>query len=378
MNSATVSDNQDATAAQYNNLRKDVIEEAGEYIGTPGGTGDAITLSIDAQITAYKAGQKFKFKAGAANTTVTTLNVNSLGAKTIKKNYNKDLIANDIKNGQIVEVEYDGTNMQMVSQFGNQYLDTIIEVNAGEAVDVSSNPQAVYLKSTDGEFYKTDADAMESTYKFAGFAITTGSDGNPFYVIRSGIVSGFSGLTAGSTYYLSGTAGAISTTPGTYQFKVGIAISTTQLMIEAEPVVVYGVQAGSHAFGAGSENYDIAVTCGFRPSKIELKGLMWRNGADPTGGLYHSSYTTAGGTEKAYGGWNVWFDNGSYYGTGWSHVDNSLSDITNGLLYVNFDNGETALLTIVSVTETGFTFRIAKSGADAQTGDYRFMYKVYK
>jgi hypothetical protein len=81
-----------------------------------GGSGDAYTLSVTPAPTAYVAGQVFRFKANFANTAAATLNVNSLGAKTIKKlNGATDLAANDIQNGQLVEVQYDGTNFQMLS-----------------------------------------------------------------------------------------------------------------------------------------------------------------------------------------------------------------------------------------------------------------------
>lgn len=72
----------------------------------------AITLT---GVAAYVAGQTFKFKAGTANTGACTLNINGLGAKTIKKNVSTDLATGDILINQIVTVIYDGTNMQMVS-----------------------------------------------------------------------------------------------------------------------------------------------------------------------------------------------------------------------------------------------------------------------
>lgn len=116
--SSTVSSAQQATAVQYNNLRKDILQNAGDY-ATSTGSSNAYLLAVDAQVSALAAGDKFRFLANFANTGACTLNVNSLGAKTIKKNYINDLQANDIHSGQYVEVEYDGTNMQMISQIGN-------------------------------------------------------------------------------------------------------------------------------------------------------------------------------------------------------------------------------------------------------------------
>lgn len=63
----------------------------------------------------YTAGDTYIFKANTANTGAASLNVNSLGAKTIKKNVSSDLDTNDIAVGQLVEVVYDGTNFQMLN-----------------------------------------------------------------------------------------------------------------------------------------------------------------------------------------------------------------------------------------------------------------------
>ena len=111
---AQVSGGDDALASQYNNMRKDIIKNAGDY-ETAGGTGNVITLAIDAQYVAYAAGDVIKFEASAANTGPATINVNSLGAKAIKKLNDEALIADDIETGQQVILMYDGTNFQMVS-----------------------------------------------------------------------------------------------------------------------------------------------------------------------------------------------------------------------------------------------------------------------
>lgn len=77
---------------------------------------DAYVVTLDPAPAAYFAGMKVNFKANTANTGAATLNVNTLGAKTIKKQHDQDLKNNDIESGQIVTVVYDGTNFQMQSQ----------------------------------------------------------------------------------------------------------------------------------------------------------------------------------------------------------------------------------------------------------------------
>ncbi len=51
-------------------------------------------------------------------------------------------------------------------------------------------------------------------------------------VQTSGVVSGFTGLTPGSTYYLSDTLGSISDTAGATSIQIGVAISATELLIK--------------------------------------------------------------------------------------------------------------------------------------------------
>lgn len=79
-------------------------------VNTVGGTGDAITVTLASGITAYATGQIFRFKASAANTTNVTLNVNSIGAKAVRKisgGTDVALIANDLLPGVMYEVIYD-------------------------------------------------------------------------------------------------------------------------------------------------------------------------------------------------------------------------------------------------------------------------------
>lgn len=76
---------------------------------------DAYAITVSPAPSAYAAGQRWLFKANTANTGAASLNVNSLGAVTIKKNTDQDLATGDIEAGSIVEVVHDGTNFQMVS-----------------------------------------------------------------------------------------------------------------------------------------------------------------------------------------------------------------------------------------------------------------------
>lgn len=90
-----------------------------DYVADTGAVNAAVITPVPA-ITAYVTGQRFSFKVVDTNTTTTpTVNVNGLGAKTIVKTGAVAIAVGDILINQIVEVEYDGTNMQLMSPVGN-------------------------------------------------------------------------------------------------------------------------------------------------------------------------------------------------------------------------------------------------------------------
>ena len=89
---------------------------------TTAGAGNAYTLTYGVAPPAYVTGEIYSFKADRANTGAATLNVNSLGAKDIRKQENASLaaaIAGDIRANQMVTVVYDGTLFVMLSPLGN-------------------------------------------------------------------------------------------------------------------------------------------------------------------------------------------------------------------------------------------------------------------
>jgi len=84
------------------------------------GSNDTYAVTLSPAPTAYTTGMVVHFYANTVNTGAATLNVNSLGAKTIKKNVSSDLSDGDIRAGQIIAVIYDGTNFQILSGLPSQ------------------------------------------------------------------------------------------------------------------------------------------------------------------------------------------------------------------------------------------------------------------
>ena len=85
---------------------------------TAGGTADAKTLTYSVAPAAYCTGQIYSFIANTTNTGSATINVNSLGAKTIKKDVGgvmTALASGDMASGRYVMLTYNGTDMIWVN-----------------------------------------------------------------------------------------------------------------------------------------------------------------------------------------------------------------------------------------------------------------------
>lgn len=85
------------------------------YLTTIAGA-DVITAVAPVLMSAYATGQQFHFIAVATNTTAVTVNINAIGAKSVKKTDGSALIAGDIASGATILIVYDGTNFQFVNK----------------------------------------------------------------------------------------------------------------------------------------------------------------------------------------------------------------------------------------------------------------------
>ncbi len=94
------------------------VDNAKIYVTTTGAA-NAYVATLPLAISAYKTGQVFYLISNFANTGAATININGLGAKTIKKlGATTDLVANDILSGQAFQLMYDGTFMQLLNPVG--------------------------------------------------------------------------------------------------------------------------------------------------------------------------------------------------------------------------------------------------------------------
>ena len=206
---ATDTDGGDPTVNKPSEIAR-AIQDAKYTFAADAEASDTYAITLTPAPSAYATGQRFTFTANTANTGAATLNVNSLGAKTIKKHHDQDLEDGDIESGSVVEVVYDGTNMQMVSQTAATPL---------AATDVS---RKIAQSTSD----TTISDTTTETNLFSPVSIPAGTLGTG-NVIRAKLWISTLGAGAGDTHtirlkYGSTTiATAVYTAPDTKTGHVG-------------------------------------------------------------------------------------------------------------------------------------------------------------
>lgn len=204
-------------------------------------------------------------------------------------------------------------------------------------------------KSADAEMYGTRAIALSSSTSTTSYTATDRGVGASLALKNSTtndfnaevwyerIVGGFSGLTTGSTYYVTD-AGGISTTAGTTPIPVGIAISATEIYVQPQKRKASGV-------ATFSANTDVIAFCGFRPSKVTLFAVL-------DGGSV---------TNHSFGGWdpvsgNSSVTSGDDNGSG-EMITSSTSQAWNTSRLAGAATGSTGV--IDQITESGFTLNVS-------------------
>lgn len=145
-----------------------------EYLSSVAGT-DTITATATPTPAAYAAGQTFRFVPANNNTGAATINISSLGAKSITKNGTTALAANDLVANKVAEITYDGTRFQLANPAGGTG-DLLASNNLSDVANASTARTNLGLAiGTDVQAY--DADTLKSdTTK----ALTAGYSATPY------------------------------------------------------------------------------------------------------------------------------------------------------------------------------------------------------
>lgn len=188
-----------------------IIDFSTYFTATETGTGDAYAITITG-ITSYEAGVRVQFIASEANVGACTVNINSLGATSIKLLDGGDPYDNAILANALVDLFYDGTNFQLLNPSSIQ----INDANGNEVIKTATTASAVneitVTNAATGNGPTISATGDDTNIDIN---LTPKGTGN---VLNTKAVSGY---VSGVTEYIESDTGADSTL-----FDVDLNIST--------------------------------------------------------------------------------------------------------------------------------------------------------
>ena len=219
----TISDSDVITGAASASDRADtpvygqVQDSTSQWITSISGT-NTITGTLTPAITAYTAGQVFRFVAAGANTGAVTINLNGLGAKSVTKLGSTALVSGDIVSGSIVNITYDGTRFQLKSDAsapdatdtskGIVELATAAEVQAGTDTTRVVTPAglASSFQSVEGSFKNLvlSANGTSANVVVTADEIVVKSSSNQYRTLRTVSLT-IAGTTTGANALDTGT-----------------------------------------------------------------------------------------------------------------------------------------------------------------------------
>ncbi|MFO1057895.1 MAG: hypothetical protein U1E53_13115 [Dongiaceae bacterium] len=247
-------------------ISNNMTEATAFWGGTSGGTANAQTVTLTPAPGAYYAGMVVTFLAGATNTGATTLNCNSLGAKSIFV-ANAACVGGEILSGKAYTVVYDGTQFQLLSPVATQHGGLI-------GVQVFSTPGTATYTPTAG----TNSVVVEVVGGGGGGGgcattgagqVALGGVGGAGGYARERLNSGFTGVTV--TVGAKGSGGAAGasngTAGGTSSFGSLVSATGGGLGQGGSAVTTPTLQAKVGVNGAGSGG---DINCGGIPGTFGI------------------------------------------------------------------------------------------------------------
>lgn len=148
-NDALVGNNTDVAVGAGNKyVTQTGLQHNAEKYAADTGSTDTYAINLSPVPTSYTNGMVVYFKANTVNTGAATLNVNSLGAKTIVKGVNTTLADGDIAAGQFCVVIYDGTNFVLTSPISNAFPSFTLSCAKNASISNVENGSTRYADNT--------------------------------------------------------------------------------------------------------------------------------------------------------------------------------------------------------------------------------------
>lgn len=233
------------------------------------GSANAYVATPIPAVSAYTEGMVISLKIANTNTGASTVNVSTLGATPIKKNATQDLAAGDLLAGQIVELEFDGTNFQLISPPSSAALaenngwtstdDVFIYASASSITIAGVDKTAKYPKGTRIKLTQETGGTKMLTVRAATFSTDTTIT---FFTITEHSLANEAITAPFYSYELNpqGYLGTYSITPTLNEVTLGNGVSTGKINVIGNRIrVQYRYVHGSTSSITGNPNYTLPV-----------------------------------------------------------------------------------------------------------------------
>lgn len=105
-----------ASAVDFATHKADYVKHTGYAVAT--GNANAYIATLNPALSAYQEGVSLRLKINVANTGASTVNVNGLGAKPIKKSNGNAVVSGNLKAGSVYTLAYDGASFILQGEGG--------------------------------------------------------------------------------------------------------------------------------------------------------------------------------------------------------------------------------------------------------------------
>ena len=228
-------------------------DSSGTLLTAVAGT-NTITATLT-NLAAYVAGQVFTLIPAGANTSATTLNINSIGAVAITKGAAAPLTGGELVAGAAYQLTYDGTQF-LITLTPGRILQTSYYVDAGNGPGGTTSVNPTY------------SNASSSVWNITPISATSVLIFNISLQLQVGIVAATN--TIGYCNIYVGTAATPTTAAGRYTYattttigagSASTAVFTFQLASGSTALRAYGVSAATNNAGTACLVQNITGTC---------------------------------------------------------------------------------------------------------------------
>ena len=243
---------------------------------------DTITASGSPTVASYVTGASYYFSPANTNTGAATINIDSLGAKSITKNGSVALTSGDLTAGRIAVVVYDGTQFQLISSTVNPILsnsNTVVGTSALSSIttgfgNTAYGYEALRNNATGDINVAVGYRALKNSTSSIGSNVGIGSNA------LLGVTSGYENVGVGDSAGAAITSGTFNVALGytalagitTYNHCVGLGDAST--VTGSSQIQLGDSGTTTYAYGAVQNRSDARDKTDIQDTNLGLDFIM--------------------------------------------------------------------------------------------------------